>query len=822
MTPTLGSSLVRKIFAIALVIGVMAFVKAQTSLSPNAAEIKIGLNKLNVLGSVLYIAAHPDDENTRLLAWLAREKMYRTGYLSLTRGDGGQNLIGSEQGEQLGLIRTQELLAARRVDGAEQFFTRANDFGFSKTAEETLRIWNRDHILADVVWTIRKFRPDVIITRFTDDARAGHGHHQSSSILAQLAYTAAADPAMFPEQLRYVKVWQARCILLNGANFGGVNTAENASLKIDISEFNALLGKGYGEIAAESRSNHKSQGFGSARQRGPASESFSLWKGTMPKSSLLEGVETTWKRVPRAEKVQLSLDKIIREYDMEAPEKSVAPLVSLLGEVEALQDDYWKDLKSQEIRDLIVSCAGLWFESYADAPSIAVTDPITVTNQIVKRTAVDVKLIGLTPNASDGQTPLALAKNQPINLSVRLQPTELTQPYFLVKPHPIGEYTVDDPLLIGNAENPSPPNVRYVFNIAGKNISYTRPVVYKFTDQVKGEIYRPLTIVPPVAISPLNQVVLASDNLPRSWSATLTNYTASANGTLTVEVPAGWIAEPVSIPFSLAKKGAQQVVRISIRSTAAAVSGKLKATVTVNGHAYSQDLKTIQYDHIPTITYFPQAETKLVKLDLKMAGKKIGYIPGAGDLVPDMLRQIGYNVTTLSGDEADFSSYDAIITGVRAYNVNPAMAINQPRLLRYVEQGGTLLIQYNVNRPLVMDQIGPYPFTVGAERVTEEDAPVTLLKPEHPVLVYPNKITPADFNGWIQERGIYFATAADPRYQAVLSMGDTGAKPSDGSLLVANYGKGRFVYTSLVFFRELPAGVPGAYRLFVNLISNKK
>ncbi|MXV14362.1 PIG-L family deacetylase [Hufsiella ginkgonis] len=792
-----------------------------TSPQLNAAEIKLALKKLDVVGSVLYVAAHPDDENTRLLSWLAKEKLYRTGYLSLTRGDGGQNLIGNEQSEQLGLIRTQELLAARRMDGAEQFFTRANDFGFSKTAGETLRIWNKEHILADIVWVIRKFRPDVIITRFTDDARAGHGHHQSSSILAQEAFSAAADPAKFPEQLKYVKIWQARCILLNG--FNGA-TASGTPLKIDIGQYNKLLGKGYGEIAAQSRSNHKSQGFGSASQRGTATESFSLWKGIMPTTSLMDGVETSWSRVPGSSKIQSLISQLNKEFDAENPDRSVAGLVQLLTELEGLKDDYWKELKIKEVKDLLLTCAGLWFESYADRPTYAVTDSVNVNTQVIKRSPVPVRLNYVNPGLTAGKI-ADVAENQPLSYNARMGVSKLTQPYYLEKPHPIGEYTVDDPLLIGHPENPDQLLVDFSFVIAGKQVSYRRPVVYKFADQVKGEIYRPLEITPPVTAMLSKKVLLVADNQPKELTVSLKSYKNNATGVLTPVLSEGWKVEPASAKFTLASAGDQQNFKFMVTSSAKAEPGKLVASVTVDGKDYTKEIKTIQYDHIPAITYFPEAEAKLVKLDLKLGGRKIGYLAGAGDLVPEMLTQVGYQVTMLTDDQVmngDLSAYDAIVTGVRTYNVNAQMRYEQPKLLSYVENGGTLVVQYNVNRPLVMNQVGPYPFSIGSERVTEEDAKVTLLQPEHPLLNYPNKITVKDFDGWIQERGIYFPTAIDPKYQSLLSMADRGENTGSGSLIAADYGKGRFVYTSLVFFRELPAGVPGAYRLFVNLMAKKQ
>ncbi|MDF3077306.1 MAG: family deacetylase [Sphingobacteriaceae bacterium] len=798
---------------------------AQTSPQLNSAEIQLGLKKLNVLGSVLYIAAHPDDENTRLLAYLAKEKLYRTGYLSLTRGDGGQNLIGSEQGDLLGVIRTQELLGARKIDGTEQFFTRANDFGFSKTADETLKIWDKEMILSDVVWAIRKFRPDVIITRFPSDSRAGHGHHQSSSILAQEAFSAAADPNRFPGQLKYVSPWQAKRILWNTFNFGGMNTTSEDQLKIDIGAYNSLLGKTYGELAAESRSNHKSQGMGSTVQRGQSFEYFSLWKGDMPKAELMEGITASWERVKGSENLSALVKKIYSEYNPEQPQNSVAALVSLLSQLESLKDNYWKEQKSKEVKNLIAQCAGLWFESYSPDPTVAIGSPVTIRSQILLNTSAPIKLVSTSVSGETVKSDAVLATQKLLNVQNSVTPKATSQPYWLSEKHPTGNYSVANQLMIGSPENPEPLSIHYEFEVAGKRIEYVRPVVYKYTDPIRGEVYQPLAIAPPITANLENKVLLFSGGNPKTVSVRLKAFKDEASGTLRLDIPQGWTSEPSLVNFALKNKGDERLIDFRVSPSAKAGSGTLTAVVETGGSTYSQEYKTINYNHIPLTTLFPGAEAKLVKLDLKTAGKKIGYIAGAGDLIPDMLKQIGYDVDVLSEkqiSDGNLSAYDAIVTGVRAYNIDPRLKFQQPNLLKYVENGGNLVIQYNVNRPLQINQIGPYPFTIGSTRVTEEDAMATITDPGNEVLNYPNKITRADFNGWIQERGIYFAQDIDPRYQTPLSMHDTGEKPSNGSLLVANYGKGRFVYTSLVFFRELPAGVPGAYRLFVNLLARKQ
>ena len=783
----------------------------------NSSDILLNIKKLNVTGSVLYIAAHPDDENTRLLSYLAKEKNYKTGYLALTRGDGGQNLIGNEQGEDLGLIRTQELLAARRNDGAVQFFTRANDFGFSKTPEETFKIWNKDSILSDVVYIIRKFKPDVIITRFPPDARAGHGHHAASSILAQEAFDAAANPKMFPNQLKEVQVWQAKRILWNNYNFGGNDNTADDQLKIDVGVYNPLLGKSYGEIAAESRSNHKSQGFGSARQRGSSLEYFSAWKGGLPKTDLMEGVKTDWTRIDGAENISKQIETIQNSYDASNPKSSIANLIQLYKSISSLKNNsFLVDDKIIEVKNLILTCSGTWFEAYAENPQIAVNTPFKIKIEAITQIP-ELRLTIKNLNNSSILTP-----NQFKIIEGQTTAKEISQPYWLKDDHQIGMYEIGNQSNLIFPEGKPAATLDFTVIINGVELEFTRPIVYKYTDQVRGEVYQPLAITPPVTVNLDVKAFIFNNDGSKNIHFKLKAFKNDAKGELNLDLPKGWIANPAKVSFDLNKYGEEQDLVFKISAQANAQNGDLKVTLLVDGQTYSKGIKTIAYEHIPTITYFPSAKAKLVKLDLKTTAKNIAYITGAGDLMPEALKEIGLNVTIISENEimnGDLSKYDAIIAGIRAYNVNERLKFEQAKLMKYVESGGTYLVQYNVNRPLVLDQIGPFPFTISRDRVTEEDAIVNFVKPESKALNYPNKIKPADFNNWIQERGIYFTTNEDKRYEKPLSMKDTGEKELDGSLLIANYGKGKFVYTGLVFFRELPAGVPGAYKLFMNLIS---
>ncbi|HQS05592.1 MAG TPA: PIG-L family deacetylase, partial [Daejeonella sp.] len=623
------------------------FVSGQSSIQLNSSEIKLGLKKLNTLGSALYIAAHPDDENTRLLAFLAKEKKFRTGYLSLTRGDGGQNLIGNEQSELLGLIRTQELLAARRTDGAEQFFSRAIDFGFSKNSVETFRIWNKEQVLADAVWVIRKFRPDVIITRFPEDERAGHGQHAASAIIAREAFLAAADPKRFPEQLKYVQAWQARRIVWNTYNFGSMNTTAEDQLKLDVGIFNPLLGKGYGEIAAESRTHHKSQGFGSARQRGKAVEYFIHTAGILSKSDLFEGINSNWNRITGGEEIGKMISAADQNFNTDEPSASVPALINILKAIDRLPEGYWKEQKSKDIKDLIAAASGLWFESYTLQAVQALGDSIRLRSDIVLQSKIPVKLLSINGQKQDFDLKEGVSKS----IQGSVLANEITEPYWLFENHPMGMFKIDDQQLIGHPEKPGSATVGFSFRISDQIISYQRPAVFKYTDQVRGEVYQPLIVAPAVTASIADKAYVFSGNTSKTIQILLKSFRDKTEGSLRPKVPSGWKIEPQNIAFNLPKKGDEKTVQFTISPSDQAESGKFTLSIQSGGQNYNRAHRIIDYDHIPIQNLFPLAEAKIERVELKTGGKKIGYIAGAGDLIPESLQQIGYRVSTLSESE---------------------------------------------------------------------------------------------------------------------------------------------------------------------------
>jgi LmbE family N-acetylglucosaminyl deacetylase len=809
--------------------------RAQAPAKPSSAKVLQDLKKLNVLGSVLYVAAHPDDENTRLIAYLSNEKLYNTGYLSVTRGDGGQNLIGPEIREGLGIIRTQELLQARRIDGGQQFFTRANDFGFSKDPQETFTIWDKEQVLADMVYVIRKFRPDVIVTRFSPEPSGTHGHHTGSAILASEAFDAAADPKRFPEQLKHVETWQPKRLLWNTGIWSFGSQAEfdkyvKELLTVDVGAYNPLLGKSYGEVAAESRSMHKSQGFGASGSRGVAMEYLKHTKGEKAEKGLFEGINTSWSRVKGGEKVQKLIQKAIDAYQPATPAAVVPTLIAAKKELDKLPESYWKRVKQEELQDVLQAAIGLYIEVTANDYAATPGQPVRLQVEAINRSAVPVTLQRISYSFSKNDTTLnmQLRDNEPLlyTATAALPPSmNYSQPYWLRKQGTVGMFAVEEQQQVGMPENAPAAQATFSLQVAGQPLQVTVPVVYKRTDPVEGEVYRPFVVTPPVFVNVAEGVYMFASQDPKQVQVLVKSGKDNIAGEVKLQLPKGWRAEPAAVPFNLKSKGAEQAVVFTVHPPKEQQEATLQAVATVDGKSYAQGLHVINYSHIPAQVTFPEAAAKIVKLDLKKNGEKVGYVMGAGDDIPTSLQQIGYDVTLLSEEHMRpniLKQFDAIIMGVRAYNTVNRLKFYQPALMEYVKNGGNLIVQYNTNHSLVVPDIAPYPLKLSRERVAVEDAEVRLLQPNHPVLNSPNKITQKDFEGWVQERGLYFANEWSKEFQAILSSNDPGEPARDGGLLIAPYGKGNYIYTGYSWFRELPAGVSGAYRLFANLISLKQ
>ena len=809
---------------------------AQLPAKPNTVEIYNQLQKLNFLGSVLYIAAHPDDENTRLIAYFSNTVKARTGYLSLTRGDGGQNLTGTDLRELLGVIRTQELIEARKIDGGEQYFSRANDFGFSKNPDETLQIWDKDKVLSDIIWTIRNFRPDIIINRF-DHRSPGttHGHHTSSAMLGFEAFDKAADGTIYPDQLQYTKSWQPARLFFNTSwwFYGSrekFDAADKSNLsKLQIGTYYQSLGKSNQEIAALSRSRHQSQGFGSTGTRGEEDEYLEFLKGDAPKnkSDIFDGIDTSWNRVKGGKVIGDILAQVEKNFDFKNPSSSIPELVKAYELIQKLEDIYWRNMKSEEIKKIIAGCAGLYLEASTDFQEATPGSKIKVRIEAINRSNIPIKLLGIgsIPAYVGEQKITTLKNNIPYSENSILElpkDFEYTTPYWLNQKGTDGMYNVNNQENIGIPDVLRQVMVSFSMEISGVEMTFERKVVYKHNDEIKGELYQPLDIVPAVTSSFAEKVYIFNNDRKKIITVKVNAGVDNCSGIVKLDVPNAWKVSPAEIPFSIDKKG-QEVLAIFTVSPSKEVSEiDIKSIVIVDGQRYTQNKIDINYPHIFKQMVLKPAEAKAIRLKIKTKNERIAYIMGAGDEVPKSLTQMGYEVEIIKPEEISkekLENFDVVMTGIRAYNTVTTLAFKQKTLLDFVKNGKTMIVQYNTIDDLVTKDIAPFALKISRDRVTEENAEVRFLTPNHPVLNYPNKITIEDFKGWKQEQGLYYPSEWDAAFTPILSAKDKGEAPKNGALLIAKYGKGNYVYTGLSFFRELPEGVSGAFRLLANIIA---
>lgn len=818
-----------------------AGIQAQKPVKPNAADLHQAIKKLNVLGSILYVAAHPDDENQRFISYCANQKLFNITYLSLTRGDGGQNLIGPEIRELLGVLRTEELLMARSVDGGKQRFSRANDFGFSKNPDETMRIWEKEKVLGDVVWAMRETQPDVVVNRFYHDKKYDtHGHHTASGMLSVEAFDLAGKADAYPEQLAYTSVWQPRRQFFNTSwwFFGGQEAFDKMDkshlFPLDLGVYLPLKGKSNNEVATEARSMHRCQGFGGMGSRGESMEWFDFIKGDRPKTQdLFEGINTTWTRVAGGEKIGKLLARVDANYRSDNPSASVPDLLKAMEMIKALPDGYWKRCKLSEIKDVIKGCLGLYLEATAADPTATHGDAIKIRLEAIQRTltAANMNLVltgvSILPAMFDTVPGATLVPNKGwvVNHTVTI-PTNapFTAPYWLQSASNIGMYTVEDQRLRGQPETNRFARVHWSFTLNGIAIEYDTDVAFKEAEPAIGEIWRPFEVLPAAFVEFGESSYIFSEN-SRDVTLHVKSGRGKMNGIVSISVPEGWSVSPANAPVEFARKGEEKTLTFRVQAPARAAEGQLSAAVRVDGKDYTLRMVTIKYDHIPQQSVLMPATAHAARLDLKVTAKNVGYFMGAGDEVPKALRQMGCTVTMLETKDLEASNlaqYDAVVVGVRAYNTKDDLKFSQAALLDYAQNGGTLVVQYNTTGELVTDRLAPYPMKLSRTRTTDETAEMRFRLPEHPLLNTPNKITASDFAGWVQERGLYFPGEWDAAFEAPLSCNDPDEKPADGSLLIAKYGKGYYIYTGLSFFRELPAGVPGAYRLFANLISTNQ
>ena len=810
--------------------------QAQQPEKLNASEIHQAVKKLNFLGSVLYLAAHPDDENTRLISYMSNHVKARTAYLSLTRGDGGQNLIGPELRELLGVIRTQELLAARRTDGGEQRFTRANDFGYSKHPDETLAIWNKNEVLSDVVLAIRQFKPDIIINRF-DHRSPGttHGHHTSSAMLSVEAFDLANDKNAYPEQVKQYGTWQPKREFFNTSwwFYGSEEKFEEADktnlLNFDIGVYYPALGVSNNEIAALASSQHLCQGFGRLSQRGSQTEYIELIKGDLPKdkSNIFDGINTTWTRVKGGEQIETILKNVETNFNFENPAAHLDQLLQARQLILAIDSPQWKDQKINEINKIIEACAGLYLEASANTPTASTGQIIDIDIEALNRSNATIKLDSYTIsnnsiNSNYGKLLKANDKQvlkEKITIANSLQPTA---PYWLNQKGSLGMYKVEDKNLIGKPETPRAITIDFHLNINGFPFTVTKDLVYRYSKPDKGELYRPFEIIPEASAKINQKVIIFENDQQKEIPVTVQAGKDNLEGYITIAHPNGWSVFPEKQKIAIANKGQEQTFIFTIIPPKNQSEGLISPIVTIGDKTYTKELVEINYEHIPFQTVLLPSESKIVRLDIKKRGENIAYIEGAGDVIPESLQQIGYNVMILKPEDITperLSAFDAVVVGIRAYNIVEALKFKQEILFDFVDKGGNMVVQYNTNRGIKVDNIAPFDLQLSRDRVTDENAEVTLLAPNHELLNFPNKITTKDFEGWTQERGLYFPDQWSSDFTPILSMHDKDETAKTGSLLVAKHGKGHYIYTGLSFFREFPVGVSGAYRLFANMLS---
>lgn len=825
----------RSLTILTLVLSSFSICFGQTQKQLSSGEVYHKLEKFGVLANILYVAAHPDDENTRMITYLSNDVKANTRYLSLTRGDGGQNLIGPEIKELLGVIRTQELLAARRHDGGSQRFSRANDFGYSKNAEETIDIWDDKRVLSDVVWAIRKFRPDVIINRF-DHRTSGrtHGHHTASAMLSYKAWESVGDPSAFPEQLKYVKPWQPTRQFMNtswwfyGSREKFAQADKSNLISFDVGTYYTHRGLSNNEIAADSRSMHKCQGMGSTPQRGSLIEYLELLNGDMATDkSILGGVNTTWTRVAGGQAIKTKLEKVMAEYDFKNPSSILKDLMDIRKSIVALSDDFWKEQKLVELDEIIEACSGLFIETKVDNHTHTVGGIVDFTTEVVQRLPGEVvlKRIELLPTYTDTMFSVPLELNETkifTHEGFVDSNAEVTAPYYLREKGSLGMYKVDDQEMIGIPETPRHFRARYTVSIYGTPMTIEKDVIYKYTDPERGEVYRPVEVVKDVYVSLPENVYIYSNGETKEISLEVKAMKGGIDAEVSIPTTDGWVASPAVQKVSFKKSGQVKTVTFKVTAPIAQKTTTLSPMVKVGSSEYTSTLIPIDYEHIPYQLVEMPCEAKFVNIDIQTTDIKIAYIPGAGDAVAANLRGVGYNVDEIDINDVTsdvLKGYNTVIMGIRAYNKWDEMRIKNDILLDYVKNGGTLISQYNTNRRIKSDKIGPYPMKLSRKRVAVEQAPIEIIATNHPIVTTPNKITQKDFEGWVQERGLYFSDEWDERYTPIFVSNDPGEDPQQGGMLHAKYGEGNFVYTGYSWFRQLPAGVPGAYRIFSNIVS---
>jgi len=831
---------------------------------------------LDVTGRVLLIGAHPDDEDTQLLTWLARGRQVETAYLSLTRGDGGQNLIGNELGPLLGMIRTEELLAARHVDGGRQFFTRAYDFGFSKTAEETYTHWVKDSILRDVVTVVRAFRPQIIVAVFSGTPRDGHGHHQVSGMLAREAFDAAMDTVRFPRRATAGLGAWSPAKFYRAARF---NPAD-ATLSFNVGELSPFRGMTYAEIASESRSQHLSQGFGGLQRRGAWLDYVKLEASHVsppiaPERSMFETLGMGWGRfegaeLPAAARSALNalpdaVAEVRRAENLAAPAPMVGPLAKVVGLLERVRAGLTcdKDLvasgcngaqgdlalsvetASRRAQRALLSAAGVQVEATAPRELLAVHDTLPVTVTVYNQGKSDVVFQGasvwmqnsdVAPPVSGPTTGVSptIAPDSAVRLTLPLVAQRASAPWWLENGFQPGTDMFRLPTSPLTAANPvigedrvADTHVRTTLRIAGVSFVYDDgQVVYRVADPARGELRRPVASVPAISLLFDDEVEYSRVGAPLERDYTLqvkSASTAPRSVTVQLTLPKGLTTDSTVRRVALDPFGSATLM-FHVKGQLPAGRHQVSATATSSGETFASGWMPISYAHIRPLRYYRPPTVQIEAVDAQLPrNAQVAYIKGVSDNVAPMLQQLGVRVTMLAPEllaTADLSRYGAVVVGPRAFAATPQLVASAGRLVDFARNGGTVVVQYG-QQEMQTPGILPYPITLArvAERVTDEKAPVTFLDSHAKLLSFPNRITQQDFNGWVQERATYMPSTADPHYQRLFEMHDPGEPANQNAVLVARLGKGAYVYNTLALFRQLPAGVPGGARIFLNLLA---
>lgn len=791
-----------------------------------SSSIFVDLQKLHSLKRVLYVAAHPDDENTRALAYFSLGEKAETAYISLTRGDGGQNLIGNELSEDLGLLRTQELLAARSYDGAKQYFSRALDFGYSKSAEESFALWGKDELMNDLVQMIRQFQPDVIITRFPPDERAGHGHHTASALLAIEAFHKAADASFLPEQVAKYGAWKTTSIYWNTSSWWSDEIGKEAKdnpdfITLDIGGYNSELGMSYNEIGTIARSQHKCQGFGAIVERGSRIEYFKHLGGEKLTASFFEKNNRSWGNIVNA-KFDKMFDKLLCNFNFKDPSQNVGELLDLLAELKALPDSFFKEEKVARCTQIILDCMGLHADLLGLDYAFVYGDEVELKAEVINRSDLPVRLVSIDMNTGEsfGLDESLRTDQMVVNTIQSNGAVDMYNPYWLERP--FGNlFDVRDSSYFCQAESRPSLSATIHLLIDGKPFSFPVAATYKWRDPSYGERERQMISTPELTANFSDELILMKPGERKEVKVRLHAFQDDLTEQVAIVAPEGWTATPNQFDVHFDKKHTEKWITFELQPQANATTGEL--SMEMNGNAL-RSYTEIAYDHIPTQAVFKPVGIPCTQLDVKIKPGKVAYIKGVEDAVPQAIALLGFEVETFEVNDLsnlDLTQYQTVVLGIRIYNVHPELKNFDEKLFSYVNEGGNLIMQYNTaGRTPSGTSYGPYPFELSRKRVTEEDAQVTFLDPEHALLNVPNAITKQDFDGWVQERGLYFADNWNEAYTPLFSWADKGEDPVLGGLIECDYGKGQFVYTGISFFRELPNGVIGAYKLFANLLSH--